>query len=125
MLNYLLIFSGSALGGMARHFVGGAVARRSGEWLPWGTLTVNVSGCLVIGFFALLAMRTGSVAMHRFFVVGLCGGYTTFSSLSLQTLYLARERNWPAAFMNILLSVGLCLAAVALGAVLGHWVSDG
>ena len=114
---------GSALGGMARYGVSGIVANRVGETFPWGTLVVNVSGCFVIGVFAAVIAPggplAGSLTVRELVLVGLCGGYTTFSSFSLQTLALARDGEWAWALGNIGGSVALCLLAVWLGFAAG------
>ena len=119
MQTYLWIAIGSALGGMGRYWVSGIVARLFGETFPWGTIIVNVSGSFVIGFFGTLTAPDGrllvSANVRQFVMVGLCGGYTTFSSFSLQTLNQARDGEWIAAGANIGLSVLLCLMAVWLG----------
>src|SRR5581483_666476 len=113
MAFYFWIALGSALGGMLRYWLSGLVAGSIGEIFPWGTLLVNISGSLVIGFFATLtgpdARLLVSPLMRQFVMVGLCGGYTTFSSFSLQTLSLARDGDYLRAGMNVLLSVALCL----------------
>jgi CrcB protein len=99
------------------------VARLIGETFPWGTLVINVSGSFVIGFFATLTGPDGRVfagsTVRQFVMIGICGGYTTFSSFSLQTLELARAGSWLEAGGNIVLSVVLCLAAVWAGYALG------
>lgn len=119
MLSLALIAVGSALGGMARYWCSGVVARRTGEVFPWGTMAVNVLGSFVIGLFAALTAPGGALAgdgtVVAFVMVGLCGGYTTFSSFSLQTLNLARGGEWRRAFGNIVASVVLCLVSVGLG----------
>lgn len=116
---YLWIAIGSALGGSARYFVSGVVASHLGETFPWGTILINVSGSFVIGLFATLTGPDGrflvSTEMRTFVMVGLCGGYTTFSSFSLQTLNLARDGDMLGMGANIVLSVMLCLVAVWLG----------
>ncbi len=121
MWNALWIFLGSGLGGLARWGASGFVASRLGETFPWGTLTVNLSGSLLIGFVATLTGPEGRwlapAAFREFFMLGLLGGYTTFSSFSLQTLNLAREGEWARAAANVLLSVALCLVGVWLGHV--------
>lgn len=118
-LNAGLVALGSALGGMARYAVSSVVARRFGEAFPFGTLVVNVTGCIVIGLFAALTQApgtlAGSLSTRVFVLVGICGGYTTFSSFSLQTLDLARAGEWLSAASNIVASTGLCLLAVWLG----------
>ena len=121
MLTYLWVAVGGALGSLARFWLSGVVARGIGETFPWGTIVINVTGSFVIGFFAMLTGPDGRWFVPsdaRFFVlVGLCGGYTTFSSFSLQTLNLARNGEWLWAGGNIVLSVVLCLIAVWFGHV--------
>lgn len=123
MLTYLWIAIGSALGGMARYACSRAVALRYGETFPWGTLAVNVAGSFVIGLIAALTGPDSRVVIspnaRQFVMVGLCGGFTTFSSFSLQTLELVRNRDFAEAGGNILLSVAACLAAVAIGYIAG------
>lgn len=119
MSSYLWIALGSAIGGAGRHWITTMVAQRYGETFPWGTILVNLSGSLVIGFFAALTGPDGRLlagtTARQFVMIGLCGGYTTFSALSLQTLSLARDGDWPRAGANVVLSVALCLLAVWLG----------
>jgi CrcB protein len=113
-----LVALGSALGGVARYWMSGFIATRIGETFPWGTLVVNVVGSALIGAFAALvdAARVGLPAEVRLFImVGVLGGFTTFSSFSLQTLRLVQDGDWLRAGGNILLSVVVCLIAVALG----------
>jgi CrcB protein len=116
---YLWIMIGSALGGAARYWLSGVIADRIGETFPWDTIIVNVSGSLVIGFFATLTGPDGRLLVgteaRQFVMIGLCGGYTTFSSFSLQTLNLVRDGEIGAAGANIGLSVVLCILAVWLG----------
>jgi CrcB protein len=115
----LWVALGSVFGGMARFLISGAVARRVGETFPWGTIIVNVSGALAIGVLGGLASTgQGIFATPNpwfFAVTGFLGCYTTVSSFSLQTLSLARNGEMKRAAGNALLSVLLCLAAVALG----------
>ncbi len=119
---YVLIAIGSALGGMARFWCSGAVAHLIGETFPWGTLIVNIVGSFIIGFFATLTGPDGRVfvggAARPFVMVGFCGGYTTFSSFSLQTLNLMHDGEWLAAGMNAALSFALCMIAVWAGFML-------
>jgi CrcB protein len=116
---YVWIMIGSALGGAARYWCSGFAANHFGETFPMGTLLVNVVGSFIIGFFATLTGPDGRLLvrteMRQFVMVGLCGGYTTFSSFSLQTLNLIRDGEMSLATANIALSVILCLAAVWLG----------
>jgi CrcB protein len=119
--SYFWIAVGSALGGVARFACSGLAARGIGEVFPWGTLIVNVAGSFVIGFFNTLTGPDGRIltgtTTRQFVMIGVCGGYTTFSSFSLQTLNLARDGDWLRAIANINVSVILCLLAVWLGHV--------
>ena len=119
MVTYVWIALGSALGGIARYACSGLVANWFGQAFPWGTLLVNVLGSFVIGFFATLTGPDGRLLVpgdaRQFVMVGLCGGYTTFSSFSLQTLTLAQDGEFMRAGLNIGGSVVLCLVSVWLG----------
>jgi len=115
---YLWVGLGSALGGMGRYWLS-SVAQRLGDTFPWGTLIVNVSGSFAIGLFAAFVGPDGRWAVSTrtglFLMSGLCGGYTTFSAFSLQTLDLLRHGQWRQAGANAVVSVILCLGAVWLG----------
>lgn len=114
----LLIGLGSALGGMVRYGLSGFVARRMDEIFPWGTLTVNVVGSLLIGLLAGLhetARLPLSPEARGFLMIGVLGGFTTFSSFSLQTLQRLHDGDWWRAGANVVFSIVLCLGAVALG----------
>jgi fluoride exporter len=129
MIDAAWVMLGSALGGVARHWLSGAVARSLGETFPWGTMAVNVSGAFVIGIFASLALASegwlAAEAAWRFSVLGFLGSYTTVSSFSLQTLALARDgERWRAAG-NVAASVALCLLAAALGLAVGTLAAGG
>src|SRR5438445_12810460 len=119
MVNYLWIALGGAVGTVGRYWFSGFVAERFGETFPFGTLLVNVSGSFIIGFFAALTGPDGRIlaspTFRQFFMIGVCGGYTTFSSFSLQTLALAREGEWVFAGVNAIASFIFCLIAVWLG----------
>jgi fluoride exporter len=123
MVAYLWVAIGGALGSVARYWFSGVVARHIGETFPWGTILVNVSGSFLIGFLAALAEPGGRRLIgptgQQFFMYGICGGYTTFSAFSLQTLSLLRDGEWLYAGGYVLLSVVLCLIAVWLGYLLG------
>jgi CrcB protein len=120
---YTVIGAGGALGAMARFAVSGYVARRYGDTFPLGTILVNVTGCLLIGLIAASTNVEGRLMMgplwRQFMMVGILGGYTTFSSFSLQTLNLAREGEWLYSALNAILSLILCLLAVWIGHVCG------
>jgi CrcB protein len=129
-LAYLWVAIGGALGSMARYGIGGIVSDRFGQTFPWGTLAVNVTGSFIIGFLGALTAPEGKmspqsrVVATQLLITGVCGGYTTFSSFSLQTLNLLRDREWLYAGGNILLSVVLCMIAVWLGYLLGGVVNS-
>jgi CrcB protein len=122
MLSYLWIGLGGAIGSLCRFWLSGLVAQRVGETFPWGTLVINISGSFAIGLFTALTDVDGrlmvSPGCRQFFIIGVCGGYTTFSSFSVQTLSLMNDGDWLKAGANAVLSVGLCLAAVWVGHML-------
>ena len=119
IFKYLLVALGGALGTIARYWLSGFVATHFGETFPWGTIVINISGSMIIGFFATLTGPDGRIfvgtEIRQFVMMGLCGGFTTFSSFSLQTLNLARDGEMGLALANIGLSVFLCLLAVWIG----------
>ena len=121
MTTYLWIALGSALGGMARYACSSAIANWFGQGFPWGTLAVNVVGSFIIAFFATVTGPDGRILapsdVRQFVLVGVCGGFTTFSSFSLQTLSLAQDGEMMGAGLNIVGSVVLCLFAAWLGYV--------
>ena len=123
MLAYLWVAIGGALGSVARFGLNGMISTRFGETFPWGTIIINVTGSFLIGVFAAFADPDGRVLIspgtRQFLMFGICGGYTTFSSFSLQTLNLLRDREWLYAGGNVILSVVLCMIAVWLGWLIG------
>lgn len=126
-MTYLWVALGGALGSVARYWCSAFVARTVGETFPWGTLAVNVVGSFVIGLMAAISTSGSrlliSADLRIFVMVGICGGYTTFSSFSLQTLNLLRDGEWAAAAGNIGASVVLCMLSVWLGYVAGALIS--
>jgi CrcB protein len=127
MITYLWVAIGSALGGMARHGCTIVVAKWFGTAFPWGTLFINILGSFVIGLVFTLTGVDGrfdaSTGAKAFVMVGICGGYTTFSSFSLQTLALAQEGQWLRAGAYIVASVVLCLIGVWAGHALASAVN--
>jgi CrcB protein len=116
---YLYVAVGGALGSMARFWLGNAMALATGTEFPWGTLLINILGSFIISFFGSL---TGSwprfavpYEMRVFVTVGVCGGFTTFSSFSLQTVELIKTGQSGRALLYVSASVILCLAGCALG----------
>jgi CrcB protein len=118
-MTWFWVMLGSALGGLARYWLSGFASQHISETFPIGTLIVNVTGSFVIGFFATLTGPDGRIFAgtdaRQFVMTGICGGYTTFSSFSLQTLNLARDGEMALAGANAVLSLVLCLVAVWLG----------
>jgi len=121
VITYLWIAVGSALGGMARYACSNLALAWWGPSFPWGTLIINVLGSFIIGFFATLTGPDGRVLVsgdiRQFVMVGVCGGYTTFSAFSLQTLTLVQDGEVVRAGLNVGASVVLCLFSVWLGYV--------
>jgi fluoride exporter len=124
----LLIAVGGALGTLARYLISVAAVPFS-HTLPWGTILINVSGSFVIGFFGTLTLSQGRHPLPEtarlFIMVGFCGGFTTFSSFSLQTLDLMRNGSLMRALINVVASVVLCVGAVAVGHALAAKLNGG
>lgn len=124
MATWFWVALGGALGSMARFWLAAAVGALTGPQFPWGTMLINIGGSFVIGWFGSLTGSRGAVSVPAdiriFVMVGICGGFTTFSSFSLQTLELlqAGELLWAGSY--ILGSVALCLLGVWMGTLLGH-----
>ncbi len=118
LVNCLLVMLGGALGSLARYLISVLTLPVSRE-LPWGTIGINVAGSLLIGLFGTLTLSHGrfpvSENLRLLVMVGFCGGFTTFSSFSLQTLDLLRGGGLVRAGINIIASVALCVCAVGIG----------
>jgi CrcB protein len=118
---YLWVAIGSALGGIARYGLTRLTLNLSNNF-PWGTIAINVLGCFIMGFFGTLTLSSGRFPtpenVRLLVLVGLCGGFTTFSAFSLHTFDMARTGDWLRAAANVTVSVGLCFFSVALGHVL-------
>lgn len=114
----LIVMAGGALGTLARFLVS-FLASPVSRSMPWGTIGINMSGSFLIGFFGTLTLASGRFPVSEnwrlFVMIGFCGGYTTFSSFSLQTLDLLREGALARALLNVIASAALCVTAVALG----------
>jgi CrcB protein len=119
MSNYILVALGSAMGGMARYGCMGFVARHIGITFPWGTLFVNIAGSLVMGVLAALVPVEShwppASGARALLMIGVCGGFTTFSSFSIETVGLARNGQWASAGSYVIGSFVLCVAAAAIG----------
>jgi len=123
-VSYLWVILGSALGGLLRYTLTRLTIPIDRMGFPFGTVAINILGSFVIGYFGTLTLQTGkypvSDNLRIFVMVGICGGFTTFSSFSLQTYDLMRTGAWGRALANVVLSVVLCIAAVAAGHLLAQ-----
>jgi CrcB protein len=117
----LWVVAGSAIGGLARYWLTIGVAMLLGPAFPWGTLLINLGGSFVIGAAAAATDVLEHVTFRAFLMVGVCGGFTTFSSFSLQTLELVQAGRLPAALAYVLASTVICLLAVWWGWAIGRW----
>lgn len=125
---YFWVAVGGALGSMARFWLAAFVAELLGPQfpygpqMPWGTILINIVGSFVIGVYATLTGPGGRIVVsfdaRAFVMVGICGGFTTFSAFSLQTLDLMRANHWGQAIANVVISVVICLLAVWAGHLL-------
>jgi CrcB protein len=128
VMSTALVALGGAIGSVARYWLVSLAAPVS-RGMPWGTVLINILGSFAIGLFGTLTLSHGRYpapeSARLFFMVGVCGGFTTFSAFSLQTLDLLRAGAVGRALLNIAASVLLCLAAVALGHTLAANFSGG
>jgi len=126
---FILIALGGAIGSVGRYYASRLIMLLSGGVFPFGTMFVNVSGAIVIGFLAALSAPEGRVFVspqaRLFLMTGICGGYTTFSTFSLETVALMGDGQWIAASLNAVGSVLLCLAAVWLGSIAAQLMGRG
>ncbi len=124
----LLVTIGGAIGTLARYLISVLALPISRE-LPWGTIAINIIGSFIIGFFGTLTLAQGRYPvpenLRLFVMVGLCGGFTTFSSFSLQTFDLLRGGALVRAAVNVVASVVLCIFAVAAGHLIAARLSGG
>lgn len=125
MLKILLVGLGGFAGAIARYGLGGWVHRWAGVAFPYGTLVVNVLGCVLIGGITGLAESRGVFGAETrvFLLIGLLGGFTTFSSFGFETLQLLRDGQSGYALVNVLANVVLGLAAVWVGWALARWIA--
>jgi CrcB protein len=121
MMIYFWVAVGGALGSVGRFWLNNAVAGAFGLEFPWGTLLINVIGSFIIGFFGTLTVEVPRFSVppeiRVFVMVGICGGFTTFSAFSLQTVEMARVGEWQRAGWYVAASVLLCLLVCWLGVV--------
>ena len=119
-VNYLWISLGAIVGACARYFLSGFVSRHISTTFPCGTLLINITGSLILGFFLIYSTERVLLDPHwRLLVaIGFCGSYTTFSSYAFESFALMEQSQWLMMGANILLSNVLCLTAVLAGAAL-------
>ncbi|MDF0490539.1 fluoride efflux transporter CrcB [Sphingomonas sp. H39-1-10] len=127
MMTYIWIAAGGLIGTLLRYQINLFFTARLGEAMPWGTIIINITGSFIIGLFAALTETGGRWAVppeiRAFILVGLCGGYTTFSSFSLQTLALIQSGEIARALGNVVTSVVAGLLAVWIGATAPLWLA--
>ncbi len=125
----VLIAIGGAMGSVGRYYASRLIMELGGGIFPIGTMFVNVTGSMLIGFLAALSSPESRLFMspqaRMFLITGICGGYTTFSTFSLETFALVRDGQWAAASLNAAGSVILCIVAVWLGAAAANLVGRG
>jgi CrcB protein len=116
------IAAGSAVGGVSRYLLGGFVQRLAASTFPVGTLVINIGGSFLLGFILRSAVGSPTLSpeLRAFLTVGFCGGYTTFSAFSYETVALAEDGQWSRAALYVALSVGLSVAATMLGIAAGR-----
>ena len=129
MIEFLAVAFGGAAGSVSRLYAGRLVMSITGGTFPLGTMVVNITGAIIIGFFAALAEPESRFFMSAntrlLLMTGFCGGYTTFSTFSLETVALMSDGQWIGASINVFGSVLLCLAGVWLGSILGELLAGG
>ena len=121
---YLWIAFGAVVGASARYFLSGYVAKSIGSSFPYGTLLINVSGSLLLGFFLVLTSERVlmDVRWRLLIAIGFCGSYTTFSSYAFETFALFEQGQWRLVAWNVIASNLFCLASVLVGAALARWL---
>ena len=122
MQKTIFIAVAGLIGTLLRYWLSGAVARQYGETFPWGTMAVNLIGCLITGavFFLTEERFLMSPTIRTVILIGLLGGFTTFSAYGLQTFALLREGQFGLATLNVVTSNILGLVMVWVGYVLGR-----
>jgi len=122
MINYLIVSAGAAIGGALRYWFSNFVYNFLPADFAYGTLSVNFFGSLILGFimFGLDAKELISPQLKLFLTIGLCGGFTTFSTFTFETFNLLKESQYLIASLNIILNVFLCLAGIILANIISN-----
>jgi len=123
-MGYLLVTLGGGIGAVTRYMLSTMIHSVWGLGFPWGTLSVNVLGSFIIGLVMALSLDRNMVSpeVRVLLTTGFCGGLTTFSTFSYETLALLRAEQWVFAGANVLANVVVCLLVTALGMAAAHWV---
>lgn len=118
----LYIAFASAVGGVSRYLLGGLIQRLSGGTFPMGTLLINITGSFLLGLIYRYSADSAAIApeVRAMLTIGFCGGYTTFSSFSYESIRLIEDGQAGRAFVYVALSVLLCLGGTAMGIVAGR-----
>ena len=121
---YVWIALGAVVGASARYFLSGYIARSLASSFPYGTLIINITGSLVLGFFLALASERMllDVRWRWLIAIGFCGSYTTFSSYAFETFALFEQGQWLLVAWNVIASNALCLGSVIVGVALARWL---
>lgn len=123
MNNFLLIFLGSGVGGMLRYGVSNVIHMVLSRDFPYGTMIVNITGCFLMGILFIVTterLGTEGASLRSLLLIGLLGGYTTYSSFSIETILLLLNGRLLSGLMNVLLTTTLCLIATWIGIIGGR-----
>ncbi len=123
-MTYLWIALGAVLGASARYFLSGYIARNFSATFPYGTLVINITGSMLLGFFLIWTDERVLVdpRWRLFMAVGFCGSYTTFSSYAFESVAFMEQGQWLAMGGNVVANNLLCLGSVIAGAALARWL---
>ena len=121
---YLWIALGAVVGASARYFLSGFIARLLPSSFPYGTLIINITGSLLLGFFLVWTSQRVLIdpRWRLLIAIGFCGSYTTFSSYAFETVALIEQGQWQLVGLNVVGSNLLCLVSVLAGAALARWL---